>query len=296
MKLPSCRSSWAKLLPTLAVAAFATVSSPCADAKPRDIDGDGIPNRIDPDVDGDGILNGDDRNVDGGLCKRGPKKGLYVGDRLSNGSSNEKDIDDDGLTDDSSLEKDIDGDDLLDDSPKEKDIDGDGVPDVSDDDIDGDDKHNGLDDDCDGDGKRRGRDHDDDGDDADDDSDDDDDNDGIEDGDDFGEIEIGLSRSGDAPSGSRVRVKIRKKPSGEIELEFNGRGLAAGTYDIVVDSATIGDLEMVTDKDRTEGETEFETTPDDEDENALPFDPSGLPVEIKQGGTVFFSGTVPTPI
>lgn len=296
MKIKALQPSWAKILPTLAVAAFATVSAPCAEAKTRDIDGDGIANHLDPDVDGDGVLNGDDLNVDGGLCKRGPKKGKYVGDRLSNGSAKEKDIDDDGLEDDSSTEDDIDGDDLLDDSRKEKDIDGDGIPDVSDDDIDGDDKDNGLDDDCDGDGRRRGRDKDDDGDDADDDSDGDDDNDGIDDNDDFGEVEIGLTPSGDAPARSRVRVKIRKQLSGEIELEFDGRGLAAGTYDIVVDGTKIGDLEMVSDDDRTEGETEFETTPDDDDENALPFDPSGLPVEIKQGGTVFFSGTVPTPI
>lgn len=296
MKFKSSKYPWAKALPALAVAAFAAVSAPCADAKPRDIDGDGIPNRVDPDVDGDGILNGDDRNVDGGLCKRGRKKGQYVGDRLSNGVPKEKDIDDDGLADDSSNEKDIDGDGLADDSRKEMDIDGDGIPDVSDDDIDGDDKDNGLDDDCDGDGKRRGRDKDDDGDDADDDSDDDDDNDGIDDSDDSGEVEVGLTRSDDAPIGSRVRAKIRRMPSGEIELEFDGRNLAAGTYDVVVNGTKIGELVMADDDGRTEGEVEFETTPDDEDENALPFDPSGLPVEIKQGSTVFFSGNIPSPI
>jgi hypothetical protein len=296
MKSRSFQPFWAKSLPALAIAAFTAVSAPCANAAPRDIDGDGIPNRLDSDVDGDGIRNGDDRNVDGGLCKRGPKRGQYVGDRLANGSSKEKDIDDDGLTDDSANEKDIDGDGLLDDSPREKDIDGDGVPDDSDDDIDGDEKKNGLDDDCDGDGRKRGRDDDDDGDGDDDDSDDDDDNDGISDGDDFGEVEIGLTRSEAAPSVSRVRVKIGRSPSGEIELEFDGRNFPAGTYDVVVNGSKIGELEMVDDDGRTEGEVEFETTPDEPDENALPFDPSGLPVEIKQGSTVLFSGKVPTPI
>jgi hypothetical protein len=252
-----------------AVVAATTLTATAGQAGAKDIDGDGIPNRIDRDVDNDGVPNGDDRNVDGGVCKRGPKKGQYVGDRLTNGSRGEKDIDDDGLADDSS---------------REKDIDGDGVPDTSDDDVDGDGKSNRLDDDCDGDGKGRGKDDDDDG------------NDGIDDDDDTGEIEIGLKRGEDAPAGSRVRVKIRKLLSGEIEFEVDGRGLAEGTYDIVVDGKKLGDLEMVDDDGRTEGETEFETTPDDGDELPLPFDPSGLPVEIQSSGKVLFSGTVPTPV
>lgn len=293
MKPRSLQASPTKRYAALMVAAVAAISAPLADAKPRDIDGDGIPNRVDSDVDGDGISNKDDRNVDGGVCKRGPKKGKYVGDRAPNGSAREKDIDDDGLDDDSAKEKDIDGDGLADDSKREKDIDGDGKPDDSDDDIDGDDKGNDDDDDCDGDGKGRGRDDDDDGDGADDDVDDDDDNDGIDD--DSGELEIGLKASVDAPAGSRVRAKISKSLSGEIELEFDGRNLAEGTYDVVVNGTKIGELEMEADKGRTEGEVEFETTPDDTDEIALPFDPSGLPVEIKQGSTVFFSGTIPTP-
>jgi hypothetical protein len=297
MKLKPNRFLRTQCLSAIMAAAFTTLSAPCADAKPRDIDADGIANRVDSDVDGDGITNGDDRNVDGGVCKRGPKKGKYVGDRAPNGSAREKDIDDDGLDDDSLKEKDIDGDGLPDDSKREKDIDGDGKPDDSDDDIDGDDTDNDEDDDCDGDGKGRGRDDDDDGDGEDDDSDDDDDNDGIDDDsdDDGDELEIGLTKSVDSPAGSRVRVKISKTLTGEIELEFDGRNLAEGTYDVVVNGTKIGELEMEKDKDRTEGEVEFETTPDDDDENALPFDPSGLPVEIKQGSTVFFSGTIPTP-
>jgi hypothetical protein len=275
-----------KLRPSLsalsaAVVAAATLSFTAGQAGAKDIDGDGIPNRIDQDVDNDGIQNRNDRNVDGGVCKRGPKTGKYVGDRLPNGSRNEKDIDDDGLADD---------------APKEKDIDGDGEPDTRDDDIDGDGRPNRLDDDCDGDSRGRGRDGDDDGDDTKDNSDVDDDNDGIEDDDDTGEVELGLERSKEAPVGSRVRVKIRKLPSGEVEFEVDGRNLAKGDYDIVVAGKRLGALNMVEADGRTEGETEFETTPNDSDELALPFDPSGQAVEIKQAGRVFFSGMVPTPI
>lgn len=268
---------------TAAVFATAALATPSVQADPADLDGDGIPNRVDPDVDNDGILNGDDRNVDGGVCKRGPKKGRYVGDRLPNGSPLEKDIDDDGLPDDSPRERDIDGDRLPDDSPREKDIDGDGVP-------------NAWDDDCDGDGKGRGRDDDDDGDGSDDDDDSDDDNDGVSDDDDLGEVEIALRRTEDAPAGSLVRVKIRKTPTGEIEFEVDGRNLPDGTYAIVVNDQKLGDLEMIADKGRTRGETEFETTPDDPEELPLPFDPSGLPVEIRKAGKVLFSGKVPTPL
>ena len=295
MKLRYNHFPWTKTVPAVVLAAMAAISAPVASAARADLDGDGIPNRLDPDVDGDGVRNGKDRNVDGGLCKSGPFKGQYVGDRLRNGSARERDIDGDGLKDDSRREKDIDGDGLDDDSKREKDIDGDGKPDSSDDDCDGDGVVNRLDDDCDGDGLGRGRDDDDDGDGLDDSIDDDDDNDGLNDDEDAGEIEIGLSRSDDAPAGSRVRVEIRRKLSGGIELEFDGRNLAVGLYDIVVDGQKLGDLEMVADDERTEGETEFETNPDD-DELPLPFDPSGLPVTIEQNGTVFFSGTVPTPL
>ena len=72
-----------------------------------DIDGDGIPNIVDPDVDNDGIPNALDRNVDGGIAKFGPMRGRWVGDRLSNDSTAEKDIDGDGLLDDSLAELEI---------------------------------------------------------------------------------------------------------------------------------------------------------------------------------------------
>lgn len=306
---------------TMAVATAMTFSPAIASA--ADLDGDGISNKVDRDVDGDGAPNGIDSNVDGGVCKRGPFKGKYVGDRLKNDSFAEKDIDGDNLDDDADEELDIDGDgkkddstrefdidgdkrkddslkednidgdDYDDDSPDEDDIDGDGKTDDDDEDIDGDDDSNADDDDCDGDGKGRDDDDDDDGDDIDDDSDDDDDGDGIDD-DDVLELEASLTPTANAPAKSRMRVKIKQLPGGEFELEFDGRGLAEGAYDVVVNSQVLGQLEMEEDDGRTEGEVEFETTPDDEDELPLPFDPSGLPVEIVKDGLTYFNGTVPT--
>lgn len=323
------RKSFFKL-PKRAVAASvaltAALSFTPANASPTDLDGDGISNRVDPDVDGDGVLNGADRNVDGGICKKGPFKGKYVGDRLRNDDSSEKDIDGDGLRDHRKLELDIDGDRRKDDSAKEgdidgdgrdddsakegnidgddygdeskdeKDIDGDGILDSKDDDIDGDDIDNADDDDCDGDGKGRDRDDDDDGDNIDDVEDDDDDNDGFDD-DEVSEIEVGLTPTAEAPTGSRVRVEIKSFPGDQIELDLKGRGLAAGSYDVVVNGVVLGQLVMEEDDDRTEGEVEFETNPDDDDDElALPFNPAGLPVSIVKDGITYFSGTVPAVV
>lgn len=151
----------------------------------RDLDGDGIPNVVDPDIDNDGIPNALDKNIDGGIAKTGPFAGKYIGDHIDNDNPEEEDADDDGLADDSLAEKDIDGDGKLDDdpleddidgdgrkddsaaehdidgdgrdddSPEEDDIDGDGLDDDDDleDEIDGDNKKDDVDDDIDGDGK-----------------------------------------------------------------------------------------------------------------------------------------------
>jgi len=303
------RPTWRSAAAGLAFAATLGIAPASAQsANQKDLDGDGIINAVDPDIDNDAIPNGADRNVDGGKCKKGKFKGKYIGDRMRNDDPRELDIDDDGLPDDSTRELDIDGDRRKDDATNEKDmdgdgrgddhpsetnIDGDGKDDSSDDDIDGDGRSNGDDDDCDGDEKRRGRDDDDDGDGSRDENDDDDDNDGVSD--DESEVETSLQATPDAPAGSRVRSKIKQLASGKIELDFDARNLAVGEYDVVIDGQNLGTLVIEQDGDRTEGEIEFETNPNEPGELPLPFDPIGLPVEISRNGTVFFNGTVPTP-
>ena len=91
-----------------------------------DLDRDGIPNITDRDVDNDGILNGADRNIDGGSARSGPLRGRYIGDNLPNDSTQELDMDADGLADIAVAELDIDGDGLADSAANETDIDGDG--------------------------------------------------------------------------------------------------------------------------------------------------------------------------
>jgi len=122
----------------------------------RDLDGDGIPNIVDPDIDNDGIPNALDRNVDGGKALTGPFAGEYIGDHIDNDNESEDDIDDDGLSNDSLAEKDIDGDGKQNDDPAEHDIDGDHRENnsTSERDIDGDhrDDDSEMEDDIDGDG------------------------------------------------------------------------------------------------------------------------------------------------
>jgi hypothetical protein len=63
---------------------------------------------------------------------------------------------------------------------------------------------------------------------------------------------------------------------------------------VVITDVVLGALKLVADDDRTEGEQEFETNPNDSDELPLPFDPAGLPISLRRAGVVYFAGTVPT--
>jgi hypothetical protein len=317
-----------------------------------DLDGDGIPNIVDPDIDNDGIPNALDRNVDGGIALSGPYAGQYIGDHIDNDSPAELDIDDDHLNDDSLGELDIDGDGNRDDSPLEADtdgdgrrndspaemdidgdgrrndageefdidgdglddddvvetdIDGDGRTDDADDDIDGDNRFNGdfAEDDTDGDGlaDEDVMEDNDDGDSLGDRDDDDDDNDGINDSDDTDhhneddeqEIEVSLTRQPAAPAGSRSRVKIQRMATGQVEFEIDARDIPVGAYDVVIDGVTRGTLNIVPHGNTNEGEQQWDTHANNNDELPLTFEVIGKPVSLSRNGVVYFSGTVPTP-
>lgn len=279
----------------MAVAGMVFIAlSGSATADAPDLDGDGIPNIVDPDVDGDGIPNALDKNIDGGIAKDGPYKGQYIGDHLDNDNPAEKDIDGDTLADDSLGETDIDGDGLADDDPLETDTDGDGRlnKDPSERDMDGDGR---LNDDPDEDDQ--------DGDGDDDRSDDDDDNDGVADEDDLDhhpdedemEVEQDLTPSASAPAESEAKVEVQRLGTGKSVLEFEAQGLPAGSYEIVIGGVVRGPLVLTGSGDETEGESKFESDPNEPDELLLDFDAFGEPVSLQQGAVVFFSGTIPTP-
>ena len=138
----------------LALLAALALQPLVATAALPDLDRDGIPNITDTDVDNDGLRNGADRNIDGGVAVKGPLRGRYIGDQLSNNAAAELDMDADGLADKAPNETDIDGDGLADNAANETDIDGDGTEDghKAEADIDGDGLANGADADVDGDG------------------------------------------------------------------------------------------------------------------------------------------------
>jgi hypothetical protein len=188
----------------------------------------------------------------------------------------------------------------------EDDIDGDSVNDLNDDDIDGDHRGNSadLDDDTDGDGRANPDDRDDsDGDNLANRDDDDDDNDGDTDEDDADhhgeddeiEIQTALSPTVHAPNGSRSRVKLQRMATGKIEMVLDGRDIGPGVYDVILDGQVIGQLEMQGDEEESEGEVEFETNANGDDEFNLTVDPIGLPIELAKDGLVYFTGVVPTP-
>lgn len=315
----------------------------------RDLDGDGIPNVVDPDIDNDGIPNALDKNIDGGIAKTGPFAGKHVGDHIDNDNPEEEDADDDGLADDSLAEKDIDGDGKLDDDSLEDDIDGDGRKDDStaerdtdgdgrdddaadeddidgdgldddddfEDDIDGDNKKDDADDDIDGDGKANDdsteldtdgdgltnddpADKDDDGDSISDRNDDDDDNNGVKDIDDSGhhpedgeqELQHDLDLLA-APGGSSARVTLKYLGTGAGSFVMDVRDAAVGSYNLVVGGVVRGAVVIEQLSNHTRGTLTFKTTSSGSGSLLLNFPVAEQLVEIRQGATVYYSGTVP---
>ena len=256
----------------------------------RDLDGDGIPNIVDPDIDNDGLVNAFDENVDGGIAKSGPYAGQYLGDHETNDSPSEKDIDDDGLADDSLGENDIDGDQTSDSS--DSDIDGDGrkndAPSEIDIDSDGIRNDDAMESDEDGDG-------------ADDLEDDDDNNNGVRDIDDLdhhpeegeSEHQVDLTAQAAAPDESSVKITLQWFGSGSIKFSVDGRDLAAGSYDLLVGGAVRGILVMGQESSKTSGELVFKSADSGSGSQLLDFTVAGQAIEIRQGATAYFTGTAP---
>lgn len=262
---------------------------------------------IDDDAQDDNALGELDIDADGNRDDS-PLEDDIDGDGRNDDSPAEMDEDGDGQNDDSDIEDDVDGDGFDDDDYTETDIDGDGRDDDSDDDIDGDNRFNGdvaeTDTDADGRSDDDSMETNDDGDSRGDREDDDDDNDGQTDEDDADhhheddeqEVQVELARQAAAPDDSRSRVKIQQMATGKIEFEIDARDIPAGAYDVVIDGVARGILNVLQDGDDTEGEQEWETGAN-QDENELPltFEVIGRSVSLQQNGVVYFSGTVPVP-
>ena len=94
----------------------------------------------------------------------------------------------------------------------------------------------------------------------------------------------GADADGHAEAKLRIDDRARKHFSVEIE------DVPAGTYDLLVNGADVGDIVVTATASGTKGEIEFTNGDDNPDELPLTFDPAGKTLAVKQGATVFFTG------
>ncbi|MFB6248789.1 MAG: hypothetical protein ABEL97_09485 [Salinibacter sp.] len=96
--------------------------------------------------------------------------------------------------------------------------------------------------------------------------------------------EVSLKNTGPDPnaSGEAEYEKDADRRTFEVEVE----DLDAGTYQVVVDDTTRGEIAVTATEEGTEGEVEFRSPPES-GHPSLDFSPVGKPVEVVQNGTVF---------
>jgi hypothetical protein len=101
-----------------------------------------------------------------------------------------------------------------------------------------------------------------------------------------------LDRASGLPAEAKAEAEIDVGVAGVVLFEVEIEGVPAGSYDVKIGGTFRGTVAAVAYPERTRGELRFEAEPD-AGEILLDFPVIGLPVTISQGGTLFFSGTVP---
>ncbi|MGB8168133.1 MAG: hypothetical protein WCF18_11620, partial [Chthoniobacteraceae bacterium] len=94
----------------------------------------------------------------------------------------------------------------------------------------------------------------------------------------------GADADGTATAKLRIDSRARKHFSVEIE------DVPAGAYDLLVDGAKVGSIQVAAVTGGTKGEIEFTNGDDDPSEIPLTFDPVGKTLAVVQGATKFFEG------
>lgn len=102
-----------------------------------------------------------------------------------------------------------------------------------------------------------------------------------------------LARAAGLPAEAKAEAEIDIGLAGVVVFEVEMESMPVGAYEVTVDGTVRGTLQVVALPERTRGVLRFETAPDAPGELALDFPVTGRPVTIRQGGTIFFSGTVP---
>ena len=80
---------------------------------------------------------------------------------------------------------------------------------------------------------------------------------------------------------------------GDADLDIDVEGLPVGDYIVQVGGITRGTVQVEQDGDDTEGELEFSSPLDDDDELLLDFDPRGEIIDILEGSTVVLTTVAP---
>lgn len=104
-----------------------------------------------------------------------------------------------------------------------------------------------------------------------------------------GAIRLAIPSTGadaDATASARLRIDDRARKHFSVEVE----NVPAGAYDLLVDGASVGTIQVVAVTGGMEGEIEFAAGDDDSRELPLTFDPVGKTLAIVQAQTVFFQG------
>jgi hypothetical protein len=104
------------------------------------------------------------------------------------------------------------------------------------------------------------------------------------------EFELPLNASAGVTGTASMRYRYDNSNDRDFKVKI--RNLPLGSYDLKVNSVVVGSISVVTSGGQTEGEIEFESSPDSGDEK-LDFAVNGQLVEITKGEVLYFSRTAP---
>lgn len=101
------------------------------------------------------------------------------------------------------------------------------------------------------------------------------------------EFEVHLTNAGVYPAGD-AKAELEQEPD-RVDFKVELEDVPTGAYGLIVDGVNRGTIQVVSVNGRTEGEIEFRF-PGEAGKITLDFDPLGAPIEIREGGTLIFSG------
>lgn len=104
-----------------------------------------------------------------------------------------------------------------------------------------------------------------------------------------------LTKGAAAPSGSSGVVEIYFTTAGIKEMEVEIENVVPGIYEVLIGDVVRGSLTALAGDGGVKGELYFDVSPD-ASQGDLPLDflAAGEPVVVRQGGSIFFTGIVPT--